>query len=54
MLPEAVTDDESRLADLQARFEEVLIQHGLLRPGEDDGKEKGEGVKQHIKSAIAL
>lgn len=49
-------EDNSRLADLQERFEEVLIRHGLLQPtnehAEDGGKSR-EGVTQRLKSAIA-
>ena len=56
VLPEAVTEDNSRLADLQERFEEVLIQHGLLQPTTEhveDGEKAREGVTQRLKSAIA-
>ncbi|KAI0755585.1 hypothetical protein C8Q74DRAFT_1373368 [Fomes fomentarius] len=36
-LPEGVTEDGSRLSELQTKFEEVLIEHGLLQPGGGEG-----------------
>ena len=46
-LPEGVTEDGSRLSELQMKFEEVLISHGLLQPG-------GEGTAERVKQAIHL
>ena len=48
-LPEGVTEDGSRLSELQTKFEEVLIQHDMLQPG-------GEGThaKERIKNVVAL
>lgn len=46
-LPEGVTEDGSRLSELQMKFEEVLISHGLLQPG-------SEGTAERAKQAIHL
>ncbi|RPD53899.1 hypothetical protein L226DRAFT_469953 [Lentinus tigrinus ALCF2SS1-7] len=46
-LPEGVTEDGSRLSELQTKFEEVLISHGLLQPG-------GEGAAERVKQAVHL
>ncbi|KAI8977791.1 hypothetical protein BD414DRAFT_517035 [Trametes punicea] len=46
-LPEGVTEDGSRLSDLQTRFEEILIEHGLLQPAEEAS------ARKRIKDAIA-
>ncbi|OBZ72987.1 hypothetical protein A0H81_06796 [Grifola frondosa] len=35
-LPEQVTDEHSLLAELQTKFEEILIRHGLLQAGTDE------------------
>ena len=53
VLPEAVTEDGSRLAELQEKFEEVLIEHGLLHPAEDEDEGK-RSMKDRVKSAIAV
>ncbi|KAI0354450.1 hypothetical protein OH77DRAFT_1404967 [Trametes cingulata] len=45
-LPEGVTEDGSRLSELQTRFEEVLIEHGFLQPAEEAS------ARQRIKDAI--
>ncbi|KAH9913806.1 uncharacterized protein BXZ73DRAFT_55352 [Epithele typhae] len=56
LLPEAVTEDGSRLSALQERFEEILIEHGLLQPAEDvegtGGGGEHKGVKEKLKAAI--
>ncbi len=46
-LPEGVTEDGSRLSELQTRFEEILIEHGLLQPAEESS------ARQRIKDAIS-
>ncbi|KAH9850995.1 hypothetical protein C2E23DRAFT_887020 [Lenzites betulinus] len=46
-LPEGVTEDGSRFSELQTRFEEILIEHGLLQPAEESS------ARQRIKDAIA-
>ncbi|TFK85394.1 hypothetical protein K466DRAFT_494844, partial [Polyporus arcularius HHB13444] len=46
-LPEGVTEDGSRLSALQTKFEEVLISHGLLQPGD-------EGAAERVKHAMHL
>ncbi|KAL1943550.1 hypothetical protein VTO73DRAFT_3995 [Trametes versicolor] len=46
-LPEGVTEDGSRLSELQTRFEEILIEHGLLQPAEESS------ARQKIKDAIS-
>ncbi|KAI9059863.1 hypothetical protein FKP32DRAFT_1595878 [Trametes sanguinea] len=45
-LPEGVTEDGSRLSELQTRFEEILIEHGLLQPAEEAS------TRKRIKDAI--
>ncbi|KAI0824434.1 hypothetical protein BC628DRAFT_1322728 [Trametes gibbosa] len=40
-LPEGVTEDGSRFSELQTKFEEILIEHGLLQPAqESSGRER--------------
>ncbi|KAI0370752.1 hypothetical protein BV20DRAFT_1035699 [Pilatotrama ljubarskyi] len=45
-LPEGVTEDGSRLSELQTKFEEILIEHGFLQPAEESS------ARQRIKDAI--
>lgn len=47
-LPEGVTEDGSRLSELQTKFEEVLIKHGLLQPGGGEGSHATERFKDVI------
>ena len=56
-LPEGVTEDGSQLSNLQTKFEEIIIAHGLLQPDADDAS-KGVGSGAHhvvekMKSAIS-
>ncbi|CDO76654.1 hypothetical protein BN946_scf184986.g7 [Trametes cinnabarina] len=46
-LPEGVMEDGSQLSELQTRFEEILIAHGMLQPAEEAS------ARKRIKDAIA-
>ncbi|KAJ8454434.1 hypothetical protein ONZ51_g13026 [Trametes cubensis] len=46
-LPEGVKEDGSQLSELQTKFEEILVEHGLLQPAEEAS------ARSRIKAAIA-
>ncbi|OSC98110.1 hypothetical protein PYCCODRAFT_1418346 [Trametes coccinea BRFM310] len=46
-LPEGVIEDGSRLSEMQTKFEEILIEHGMLQPAAEEAS-----TRNRIKDAI--
>ncbi|OSC97157.1 hypothetical protein PYCCODRAFT_1448146 [Trametes coccinea BRFM310] len=47
ILPEGVIEEGSRISEMQTRFEEVLIEHGMLQPAAEEAS-----TRNRIKDAI--